>query len=144
MTQNEKARPTVGAVEQAEAAALGGAAASCIPKFTTGAKPRQVADVLPVGAANAVDGQTLVTILGFRTLRELSREIQRERAAGQPICAAVAGKIRGYYLAATPDEFSRYIKSLDRRIREVRKTRDACGETLRRMSGQEIVEGWNG
>lgn len=142
MNAKEKARPTVGTVERAEAAALGGAAASCMLNLTTRAKLRQVADVLPVGAANAVDGQTLATVLGYRTLRELSREIQRERTAGQPICAAVAGGRRGYYLAATPDEFLSYIRSLDRRIREVSKTRDACGETLRRMTGQETMRGW--
>ena len=141
MTQNEKARPVAATTERAEAAAPGGAA-SCMFNFTTRANLRQVADVLPVGAANAVDGQTLVTILGYRTLRELSREIQRERAAGHPICAAVAGDRRGYYLAATPDELQRYIKALDRRIRAVRKTRDACGDTLRRMSGQEAMQGW--
>ena len=142
MTQNEKARPATAIAERAAAAAPGGAAAPCMFDFTTPEKPRQVADVLLFGVENAVDGQTLVTILGYRTLRELSREIQRERAAGHPICAAVAGDRRGYYLAATPDELQRYIKALDRRIRAVRKTRDACGDTLRRMSGQEAMQGW--
>lgn len=142
MTQNEKARPVTAITERAAAAAPGGAAASCMSNSIIAEKPRQVADVLLFGVENAVDGQTLVTILGYRTLRELSREIQRERAAGQPICAAVAGDRRGYYLAATSDELSSYIRSLDRRIREVRKTRDACGDTLRRMSGQEAMRGW--
>lgn len=142
MNDKEKTRSTAATVKRAEAAAFSGAAASFYGEFTTTTPARQVADFLPHGAANAVDGRTLAAALGFKSLRELSKQVERERRAGQPICAAVAGERRGYYLAATPDEFSSYIRSLDRRIREVRKTRDACGETLRRMSGQEAIGGW--
>ena len=142
MTRNEKACPMTAITEQAEAAVLGGAAASCKFNVTTRAKLRQVADVLLFGAENAIDGATLAATLGYKSRRDLSKQIERERRNGQPICAAVAGDRRGYYLAATPDEFSSYIRSLDRRIREVRRTRDACGETLRRMTGQETLQGW--
>lgn len=142
MIKKENSRSIIAATEREKAAALGGAAAFNETNHITASKPRQVADVLPVGAANAVDGKTLAAIMGYRTLRVLSREIQRERAAGQPICASVAGERRGYYLAATPGEFSAYIQSLDRRIHEVRKTRDSCGASLRKMIEQEIVEGW--
>lgn len=144
MNAKEKARSVTAITEQAEAAAFSGAAASYNLNFTTEAKPRQVADALLVGAANAIDGATLAAVLGFKNRRDLSKEIERERRSGKPICAAVAGESRGYYLAETPDEFSNYVRSLDRRIREVCKTRDACWETLRRMTGQEIFEGWNG
>lgn len=140
----QKTRSAEATTKRAEAAAFGRAAASCSLNFTTGMKPRQVSDVLMSGAKNAIDGATLAAVLGFKSRRDLSKEIERERRSGKPICAAVAGESRGYYLAETPDEFSNYIRSLDRRIREVRKTRDACGETLRRMAGQEVLEGWNG
>ena len=34
-------------------------------------------------------------MLGYKTLRLLSRQIQRERLAGAPICAAVSGIVAG-------------------------------------------------
>lgn len=142
MSQNEKARSTAATVKRAEAAALGGAAASFYQDFTMPPDARQVADFLPHGAANAVDGATLATAMGFKSVRELSKRIERERRAGQPICAAVSGEHRGYFLG-DPDELRLYLRSLDRRLREVRRTRDAIGETLLRACGQAIMEGWN-
>ena len=143
MNENGKARSTAATVKRAEAAAFSGAAASICGEFTTTTPARQVSDFLPHGAANAVDGRALAAVLGFKDRRALSKQIERERRSGLPICAAVAGKSRGYYLANDPDELQRYIKALDRRIREVRRTRYACNETLCRMSGQTVLEGWN-
>lgn len=141
MSKNEKARSTAATVKRAEAAALGGAAASFYQDFTTPTNARQVADFLPHGAANAVDGQTLAAALGFKSVRELSKRIERERRAGQPICAAVSGEHKGYFIGDA-EELRLYLRSLDRRLREVRRTRDACNETLCRLSGQELMEGW--
>ena len=140
MPENEKARSTAATVKRAEAASLGGSAASFYGDFTTTTPARQVADFLPHGAANAVDGRSFATAMGFKSVRELSKRIERERRAGQPICAAVSGEHRGYFIGDT-EELRLYLHSLDRRLREVRRTRDAVGETLRRMSGQEIMEG---
>ena len=140
MPENEKARSTAATVKRAEAAALGGSAASFYGDFTTTTPARQVADFLPHGAANAVDGRSFATAMGFKSVRELSKRIERERRAGQPICAAVSGEHRGYFIGDT-EELRLYLHSLDRRLREVRRTREAGGETLRRMSGQEIMEG---
>ena len=39
----------------------------------------------------------------------------------------------GAVLAADADELARYVRALDRRISEVKKTRDACELTLRGM-----------
>lgn len=55
----------------------------------------KIADVLPIGAGNAVDGQTLAAMLGYNSVRDLSKQIERERRSGQPICASVAGENRG-------------------------------------------------
>lgn len=142
MNKNENARPVTATTERAEVAAPGGAAASCDFEYTAKATPSQVANVLLFGAENAVEGSTLAAVLGFKDRRALSKQIERERRSGRPICAAVAGNKRGYYLADDPDELQRYIRALDRRIREVRRTRDACTETLRRMTGQETIRGW--
>lgn len=142
MNENKKALAGAGTPTGAtETAALGGAAISCLYS-TTPATVRQVAAHLPVGASNAISGKELAAMLGYKSLRLLSRQIQRERLAGAPICAAVSGDSRGYYLTDEPTELRRYISALDRRLREVRCTRDACGDTLRRMTGQEVLKGW--
>lgn len=143
MNKNEKARSTAATVKRAEAAARGGSANSFYGEFTTTTPARQVADFLPHGAANAVDGRSLATAMGFKSVRELSKRIERERRAGQPICAAVSGEHRGYFIGDA-EELRLYLHSLDRRLREVRRTRDAIVETLRRESGQMVLEGWNG
>ena len=124
-----------------ETAACSGAAISDF-YFTTPPKARQVSAYLPVGAGNAISGRTLATLLGFKDVRQLSKAVERERRRGVPICAAVSGDSRGYFLASSPDELSAYLKALDHRLREVRRTRDACGDTLRRLTGQECIEGW--
>ena len=141
MNKNEKARSTAATVKRAEAAAFGEAAASFYGEFTTTTPARQVSDILPHGAANAVDGQTLAAALGFKSGRELSKRIERERRDGQPICAAVSGEHKGYFIGDA-EELRLYLRSLDRRLREVRRTRDTCNETLCRLSGQELIEGW--
>lgn len=141
MSQNEKTRSTAATVKRAEAAAFSGAAASFCSELITTTPTRQVSDFLPHGAANAVDGRTLAAALGFKALRELSKQVERERRAGQPICASVSGERRGYFMG-DPNELWLYLRSLDRRLREVRRTRDACEDTLRRMTGQEVLKGW--
>lgn len=141
MSEKENARSTAATVKRAETAVFSGAAASRM-YFTTPATARQVAAYLPVGTPNAISGKELAAILGYKNLRLLSRQIQLERLAGAPICAAVSGDSRGYYLASSTDELSAYLKALDRRLREVHRTRDACGDTLRRMTGQEVLRGW--
>ena len=140
MNENKKALAGAGTPTGATET-LGGAAISCLYS-TTPATVRQVAAHLPVGASNAISGKELAAMLGYKSLRLLSRQIQRERLAGAPICAAVSGDSRGYYLTDEPTELRRYISALDRRLREVRRTRDACGDTLRRMTGQEVLKGW--
>lgn len=141
MSEKENARSTAATVKRAEAAVFSGEAASRLYS-TTPASVCQVAAHLPVGASNAISGKELAAMLGYKSLRLLSRQIQRERLAGAPICAAVIGDSRGYYLASSQDELSAYLRALDRRLREVRRTRDACGDTLRRMTGQEVLRGW--
>lgn len=145
MNESKNARPTAATMGQAMGSAAFAETANSHTNRTiaAGAGQLKIADFLPTGAENAIDGATLAAALGYKH-RELTRWIERERRNGAPICAAVSGENRGYFLAESVDEMRRYILSLNRRIREVQATRDACGETLRQMYGQEIMEGWNG
>lgn len=142
MNENKKALAGAGTPTKATETAALGAAAISYSYFITPPKARQVSAYLPIGAGNAIDGKTLSATMGFKTVRELSRQIQRERLVGAPICAAVSGDRRGYYLTDEPAELQQYISALDRRLREIRRTRDACEHTLRKMTGQEVMPGW--
>ena len=132
MNKSEKTRSTAATVKRVEAAAFGGAAASFCEHSTTRNRARQVCDYLLTGAEHALDAKTLAAAMEIDR-RTVTQRIERERRSGMPICAAVDGESRGYFLAADADELARYVRALDRRISEVKKTRDACELTLRGM-----------
>lgn len=146
MPENENAHPTAATMERAaEKAACDGAAISTTD-FNGSMRLRQVAwacvaDILPVGAEHAISAKTLAAALGLKDIRAVSRLVERERRNGIPICAATGGEGRGYYLPSSPEELEVYLRRLDRRISHVRRTWSACENALRRMSGQEIMEG---
>lgn len=96
-------------------------------------------EVLMFGEENAIPGKTLVEMRGLKDVRDLTRIVEQERRAGHPICATTDYKNPGYFLAETPEDLEKYIDSLDRRLKNIRLTREACQETLLRMSGQEQI-----
>lgn len=102
-----------------------------------GAGERMIKEVLLHGEEHAVSGKYLVGILGLRDNRDLTRRIAQERRVGVPICATTNSDNPGYYLAATPTEMEKYIDSLDRRLLNMQETRNACHESLRRMTEQQ-------
>ena len=90
-----------------------------------------VADYLGRGKDRAITARILCSALGIRH-RELTKMIEQERRAGAPICASCDAEQPGYYLADGPGELAAYIKSLDRRIKEVTRTRDAMARCQKR------------
>lgn len=98
-------------------------------------------EILMCGEENAIPGKVLVERLQLKDPRELTRLIERERRDGFPICATTNHENPGYFLAEGPEAMERYINSLDRRLKNVRLTREACQETLNRMTGQEQIGG---
>jgi len=91
-----------------------------------------ISEILSTGAENARTSTEICSILNL-TLREVTQAIEHERRAGAPICAAVGGTARGYYLAATQEEMQRYCDSLSHRAGEIQKTRRACKKTIKRL-----------
>ncbi len=138
MLEKMKARPTAATVEQAVGADF--AVQNSHPQYTPPPFSRQgVASLLHYGEANAVPARELAALLGVKDTREVSKLVEHERRAGAPICAAVSGEDRGYYLASTTAELERYLRSLDRRLKNIRLTREAVQATLDRISGQEVL-----
>ena len=101
----------------------------------------KVSDWLPVGSVNAVSARELAAVFGLKDIRAVSRRVELERRSGVPICAVVSGDSRGYFLGDIA-ELRRYLDSLDRRIKEICRTRNACEQTLLRMVGQTTIDGW--
>ena len=77
------------------------------------------------------------------SVRTIQRDIDALCQAGIPICASCDATHPGYFLASGPDELAGYLASLDRRLREVRKTRSALQSTLDDMVGQVELDGWD-
>lgn len=75
-----------------------------------------VADVLPAGKENAVSAEMLCSLLGFDTVRELQKEIARERAAGAVILSTCK-EDGGYFLPGNVREVKEFIKTLENRGR---------------------------
>lgn len=109
---------------------------SCNYSTTSAQARQQVFPLLGYGKQNAVPGHKLAGMLGLDDLRELTRLVERERASGVPICATCDSQQPGYYLAMEPSELAAYIKSLDRRLHNTRRTRERLADTLAGMTGQ--------
>lgn len=93
------------------------------------------------GRENAISEGDLAELLCVSP-RVIAKMAERERRAGAPICAATSAPA-GPYLAADQAELERYLKSLDRRLREVRLTREAVGDTLDAWTGQTKIAAWD-
>ena len=114
---------------------------------TTPAKPAQqgfLAELLLQGKENALPGWALVKRLGLKGLRELTQLVERERKCGVPICASTDTAAPGYYLADSPAELEKYLRSLDRRLCHIRLTRECLTDTLAAMSGQTTLSAGKG
>lgn len=89
-----------------------------------GWRQARIAPLLGRGQGAAITARQLAAFLHAGSEREISKLIQRERAAGIPICASCDSSDPGYYLPETTAELDAYIKSLQGR-------HDAMGMTLR-------------
>lgn len=122
MRKNRKARPTVGAVEQAR---TGNVLENSYSRDHCTSNPVagqiKISDFLSTGQENAIPIHHLKTVTGLdgRTVRLM---IQRERLAGVPI---LADNQTGYFLPANEDEQQRCVRSMKHRAGEIIKTAQA-------------------
>lgn len=90
--------------------------------------------LLPKGRMNAVTAADLAALTGLDP-RQATREIQRMRLRGVPVCAS-SGENPGYWISNDSKEVAQYCKTLDRRLKNIRATREAVGNALAKMTGQ--------
>ena len=100
----------------------------------------KVFDSLSYGRENAIPSQALAEILGFKTIRELQKQIERERVAGAVILSDPCGG--GYYLSDNPEELRRFTRTLNARAKNTLRAAESAQRALDAATGQESIAGW--
>ena len=101
---------------------------------------RCIYDVLPYGRSHAIPSKTLASILGFRSVRNLQKAVEAERAAGYVILCDSQGA--GYYRSNDPDELRRFTRTLYARARNTMKAAESAQRALDTATGQLRMAGW--
>ncbi len=95
----------------------------------------KIADYLPTGKQNAVPSKELADLLGFDTVRELQKAIERERQAGAVILSTCTDG-GGYFLPADESEIKEFIRTLSNRAKHTRRSMESAQDALDKMTGQ--------
>lgn len=101
---------------------------------------RKVYDALRYGRENAIPSKVLAENLGFRSVRDLQKAVEAERAAGAVILSDPTGG--GYYLSNDPDELRRFTRTLYARANNTMKAAESAQRALNAATGQERIPGW--
>ena len=99
-----------------------------------------VRDSLRYGKAAAIASKPLAEALGFRSVRELQKQIERERSAGAVILSDPCGG--AYYLSDDPAELLRFTRTLEARAKNTIKAAESAHRALDASTGQKSMEGW--
>lgn len=99
----------------------------------------RVRDSLRYGKENAIPSKVLAEALGFRSVRELQKAVETERAAGAVILCDSQGA--GYYLSEDPAELLRFTRTLNARARNTIKAAESAQRALDEVTGQTRLEG---
>lgn len=99
-----------------------------------------VHDALPYGRESAIPSKQLAQMLGFRSVRDLQKEVEAERAAGYVILSDTTGG--GYYLSDDPAELRRFTRTLYARATKTMKAAESAQRALDAATGQMRMPGW--
>lgn len=99
-----------------------------------------VRDCLPYGRENAVSGKVLSVALGLPGVRELQRQIAREREAGAVI---LSDQHRGgYYLSDDPEELQQFVQTMNAKARNTARAAQSAQRALSAATGQISIDQW--
>lgn len=99
-----------------------------------------VYESLQYGRENAVKSAELAKRLGFKSVRELQKQVEAERADGYVILSDSQGA--GYYLSNDPVELRRFVNTLNARAANTIRASESAQRALDATAGQEKTEGW--
>ena len=100
----------------------------------------KVFDSLHYGKESAIPSKILAKALGFQSVRDLQKQIERERAAGAVILSDSRGA--GYYLSNDPVELRRFTQTLNARAANTLKAAESAQRALDAATGQQRIDGW--
>ena len=100
----------------------------------------KVFQALTYGRGNAIKSRVLAELLGYKSVRELQKQVEAERAAGYVILCDSHGA--GYYLSDDPAELARFTRTLNARARNTIKAAQSAQMALDAATGQESMDGW--
>ncbi len=100
----------------------------------------KVYEYLRYGKDQAVRTKDLAKALGFKTVRDLQKQIEKERAAGAVILSDSSGA--GYYLSNDPVELRRFTQTLNARATNTLRAAESAQRALDAATGQQRIEGW--
>ena len=92
------------------------------------------------GRENAIKSADLARYLGFKTVRELQKQIEVERTDGYVILSDSQGA--GYYLSEDPVELRRFVNTLNARAANTLRASESAQRALDAVIGQERMDGW--
>ena len=95
---------------------------------------------LQYGRKNAIRSAALASLLGYKTVRELQKQVELERAAGYVILCDSHGA--GYYLSDDPVELRRFINTLNARAFNTIRASESAQRALDAVTGQVRMDGW--
>ena len=101
---------------------------------------KKVQSALRYGKENVIPSKDLAEALGFRSVRELQKAVEAERAAGAVILCDSHGA--GYYLSNDPEELRRFTRTLNARAKNTMKAAISAQMALDAATGQIRMEGW--
>lgn len=100
----------------------------------------KVYDYLHYGKEQAIRTKDLAMALGFKSVRDLQKQIELERAAGAVIISDSHGA--GYYLSDDPVELRRFTQTLNARAANTLKAAESAQRALDAATGQQHIDGW--
>ena len=99
----------------------------------------KVYDYLHYGKDQAIRTKDLAAALGFKSVRDLQKQIERERAAGAVILSDPMGA--GYYLSDDPVELRRFTQTLNARAANTLKAAESAQRALDAVTGRQRIVG---
>lgn len=95
----------------------------------------KISDYLPTDRENAIPSKALADLLGFDTVRDLQKAIERERQAGAVILSTCSDG-GGYYLSNDPLEIAAFIRTLHNRANNTLRSLESAQAALDELQGR--------
>lgn len=136
---------TLGRAEAEQAAGRTSYPCGHYTTFSSGRQPGFIEGLLPRGENNAIPTAQLVALTGYRSARELQRQIEAERQRGALILSR-SGNGGGYFLPSEGEkgkrEIALYVQTLRARAVNTLRTIRSAKAALREVDGQQHLEVW--